>query len=299
MDHRIETFLAVVQHQSYTKAAEELHITQPAVSQHIRHLEKKYGVKLFLLEGKRLRLTEEGRLLARTMKRIRNDERAMERRMHLAESGRRRMVFGVTKTIGEFVILDAVAAFVKHHPETDILMVSGNTQELLAAIDEGEIDFALVEGYFDKNRYASEFFREDTFIAAAGKDYVFRGKGEGLEELLKERLIVREPGSGTREILERYLAFFGLSPEDFEHTIETGQMRAVIGLLERGAGISFLYRIAVERELAAGSIRELPLGTNPLTHRFMFVWQRDSVFREEYLALSREFKTLSEDETLE
>lgn len=292
MDHRIETFLSVVQHRSYTKAAEELHITQPAVSQHIRHLEKKYGVKLFCLEGKRLHLTDEGVLLATTMKRIRNDERAMERRMHLAASGRRRMVFGVTKTIGEFVILNIVAAFVKRHPETDIRMVSGNTQELLAAIDEGEIDFALVEGYFDKDRYACEFFGEEEFIAAAGRDYVFRGSGEGLEELLKERLIVREPGSGTREILERYLAFYGLTAEDFEHTIETGQMRAVIGLLERGAGISFLYRIAVRRELAAGTVRELPLGTNPLTHRFMFVWQRESAFQDEYLALSREFKEI-------
>lgn len=104
LDFRIETFLAACRHMNFTAAAEELHITQPAVSQHIRFLEKKYGAELFLRDGKRLELTRAGEILKRTMITMENDQRAMEKRMRESGNAVRTLTMGVTMTIGEYAV---------------------------------------------------------------------------------------------------------------------------------------------------------------------------------------------------
>ena len=103
-------------------------------------------------------------------------------------------------------------------------------------------------------------------------------------DLLAERLLIREPGSGTRNILERNLALCGMKASDFVHYTEVGNMHTIIGLLLRDAGISFLYRIAVEQELQAGLLREIPLAGFSMQHDFDFIWEKGSIYTDVYAA---------------
>ena len=150
LDFRAETFLAVCKYMNFTHAADALNLTQPAVSQHIKYLENRYHAPLFLRENKKLTLTPAGEILRSALETMRNDETTIEERMKESLSAKKVLTFGVTMTIGEYAIVPALSRFVKLHPDTDFHIRYGNTQTLLSALHEGTIDFAIVEGYFQK-----------------------------------------------------------------------------------------------------------------------------------------------------
>ncbi len=165
-------------------------------------------------------------------------------------------------------------------------MRAGNTAELVALIDRGEIDLALVEGSFDREAFESEVFSRERFVAVAAA-----GEGPlGIDALLGRRLVLREPGSGTREILERHLAARGLSVSDFADTVEVASIPAIKACVAAGVGVSFLYRVAVEAELAAGELADVTPEGLALEHDFSLIWQRGSRYAARYRALLREWR---------
>ena len=146
LDFRIETFLTVCQTMNFTRAAQLLHITQPAVSQHIHALEQQYGARLFHYEGKQLSLTQAGQLLRQAATTMRHDARHLQDTIRQL-GVRRRMCFGATLTIGEYVMPGPLLRLLKQQPELELRMIMGNTAQLLELLDRGEIDFAIVEGF--------------------------------------------------------------------------------------------------------------------------------------------------------
>ena len=200
LDFRVETFLAVCQTMNFTRAAEQLHITQPAVSQHIRALEEQYGTKLFRSQGKQLQLTESGRIFFRTAAAMHHDDLRLREAIH-QENTRRRLRFGATLTIGEYIMPDPLLRLLEREPDIQLYMLTANTQELLKLLDQGELDFAIVEGYFDKQAYDSLVYCTQRYIPVCASEYPFSHPVRQMEDLLEERLLVREPGSGTRKVL--------------------------------------------------------------------------------------------------
>lgn len=293
LDQKIITFLTVCETMNYTKAAEQLHITQPAVSQHIRALEEMYGCRLFICRGRRPVLTDAGVLLRESASAMRSDEELLRRR--IAEGGEKELPlhFGVTMTIGEYVIAMPLAAYLKKHPDTDVRMSIANTSELLGKMDSGELQFALVEGYFDRERFSSMTFESVPFVpvCAAGHQLLCGKTVPVLQDLLGEKLLLREPGSGTRDILEKQLAAAGLSLHDFSKTIEIGGMHAILQMLETDIGISFLYLAAAAEPIREGKLREIPLADLKISHDFSFIWKKDSIYSEDYRKICRELMT--------
>ena len=202
LDHRMETFLTVCETMNFTKAAAKLHITQPAVSQHIRYLEAAYDIPLFHYKERKLMLTPEGALLYKAGLAMRNDDRELRQRLHHARATSQPIHFGVTKTIGEYVVAPPLSRFIRRHPDAAMTMKIANTEELIRGLEEGDIQFALVEGYFDSEEF--EALRYDTvaFVPVTSARHEFPKVPEKLEDLLTERLILREPGSGTRRLLK-------------------------------------------------------------------------------------------------
>ena len=282
LDFRVETFLMVCKYQNFTRAAEALHITQPAVSQHIRQLEEDCRVKLFDHRGKRLALTEEGELFLSAAATMQHDAACLQEKLRQMQHKRRRLIFGATLTIGEFVLPARVAAYMGAHPETSIKLVIANTHELLRRVNEGEIDFAVVEGYFEKGEYDSLPYRREPYLAVCSAQQPLSPAPRTVEDLLNERLIVRESGSGTREILERTLEESNRHIRDFADVAEVGSIGAIKSLVAAGCGITFLYETAVQEELRNGSLRVIPLEGFPLFHQFTFLWRKGSVFAEDY-----------------
>ncbi|MEA5003229.1 MAG: LysR family transcriptional regulator [Christensenella sp.] len=290
LDFRIKTFLVVCERLNYTKAAQELNITQPAVSQHIRHLEEHYQTKLFAKNGKRIELTEAGDRLRNAMIAMKHDNLFLQKK--LSDSPRKNELnFGVTLTVGEFVIPHSVARYLKKHPSTALRMEVANTRQLLGQLDEGDIDFALVEGYFAKNEYDYIVFRTEPYIAVCGKDYTFLKQPQAIEDLLGERLIVREAGSGTREVLEKCLEERNLQVDDFLNRVQISNLSTIKTLVQENCGVTFLYEAAVRKELEEGTLQKIELRNFNISHDLTFIWRSGSVFADDYRAIYDELNT--------
>ena len=288
LDYRTHTFLAVYRSGSFTRAAEQLHVTQPAVSQHVRQLETHYGCALFSKTGRGVEPTEAGRLLYRALDAAENDEERLRRELEALQSEknvRPPLRLGCTRTIADYVAPQLLAHHLARHPRERVLMRTGNTAELVALIDSGEIDFALVEGSFERKTFESEVFSREPFVAVSAS----RERPTSITDLLDQQLVLREPGSGTREILERHLAAIDLSIEDFAGIIELASIPTIKACVAAGAGVSFLYRAAVEEQLADGTLVDVTPADFTINHDFSLIWQRGSRYANRYRSLLGEW----------
>lgn len=285
LDFRMDTLIAVCHYMNFTKASEKLNITQPAVSQHIRHLEADYGIKIFQYDGKKLKLTEEGKILLDAATTIKHDDLFLREQLKDLRREQRNLIFGTTLTIGEFVIPERLTAYLRKYPDTSIHMTVANTYQLLEKLNNGEIDFAIIEGYFTKSEYDYLQYSRENYIPVCGADYRLNGRCETVEDLPAERLIVREPGSGTREILERILGEKNITIQDFKNFVEISNMNAIKSLVQANCGITFLYEAAVKKEIEEGTLKEIWLKDYHVTHDFTFVWRKGSIFAERYREL--------------
>ena len=291
LDFRTDTFLMVCETLNFTEAARRLHITQPAVSQHVHYLEKVYRTQLFSYQNKQLQLTNAGQILKKRLLTMKNDEKVLQREIGETENGIETLSMGVTMTVGEYAIVRKLACFLKAHPSLNLHVHYGNTRQLLELLDKGNIDFALVEGNYRKEGYEHRTYSTESYIGVCAATHVFRNKDpQKMCDLLQERLLVREKGSGTRNILEQNLQVRGLDIHAFEHYVEVENMHTIIELLKQDCGISFMYKIAVEKELEEGSLKEIKLQDFCMQHDFDFIWEKGSIYTERYAAICDELK---------
>lgn len=198
---------------------------------------------------------------------------------------------GCTRTVGDFVAPRILADHLRRHPNEQLRMRVGNTAELVGLLDGGEIDLALVEGSFDRASFESETFSREPFVAVAAAG----ARPESVADLLGMRLVLRERGSGTREILERHLAARDLAVGDFAGVIELASIPAIKACVAAGAGVSFLYRVAVESELTDGRLVDVTPADFAVEHDFSLIWQRGSRYAPRWRTLLREWTTVRED----
>ena len=296
LDFRINTFLTVCQTMNFTKAANELHITQPAVSQHIRFLEKEYNTTLFQYQNKKLQLTAAGEILKKRLLTMQNDEKALVAELQSTSAGIDSLSLGVTMTIGEYAIINPLAEYLKNHPETNMHLHYGNTEQLLDLLSRGEINVALVAGNYSKEKYEHKKYSTENYIAVCAASHKFQGKWtKNISDLTNERLLIREEGSGTRNILAESLHIRGIEISDFKHYIEVENMHTIIGLLKKDCGISFVYKIAVEEELNQGILKEICLDDFKMKHDFDFIWEKGSIYSEKYTDLCEELIVVQEN----
>ena len=257
-DDRVYTFLTLYEQMNYHRTAEKRNMTQPGVTQHIQYLEKQYGVKLFRYEGRTLYRTPEAEQLKRHLDSMMAEEKAM-RQEFLRDRGIRLRI-GATKTIGEFVLPPYVDAFLRD-PTHSLDFAIDNTRELLRLLENGELDFAVVEGVFDKSRYDYRLFQKERFVGICGKNHRFAGKIVDLPEIFGETLLIRERGSGTRRLLEQAMEARGFSLDPFARTISLGNFSVLMDLLLRENAITFAYQTIAEQrpELTTFRVRDMDL----------------------------------------
>lgn len=287
-DYRMETFLAVCSCMNFTKAANALNLTQPAVSQHIRYLETFYGVPLFEQSGKKLFLTKAGEILYRAALTMKHDEAHMKQRMLHTRTKTRNYSFGATLTVAEFMLPDDLKSFILSHPDSRIRMQVENTRELLRRLDSSEIDFAIVEGEFPRDEYDFLPYKTEQYAAVSAPRKAALYRDCCVKDLLGETLVLRESGSGTREIMEQWLLQQGLNTDCFAGQIELGNIRAINTLLKAGIGISFCYRAAIRREEEKGELSVLPLRDLKLSHEIMFIFRKGSIFKDDSIEIYRQ-----------
>ncbi len=290
LDFRHETFLALCRIKSYTKTAEELHLTQPAVTQHIKALEAHYGNKLFIYEDKTLKLTEHGELLYKFASTVASDSDIMTKKLRKKALSDPPIHFGATLSIGQYIMPDILEQLLLEKPNTRISMLVENTHHLLDKLNQGEIQFALIEGLFDKSSYHTELFAIEPFIAVCSKNSPLVNQQLSFKELINNHLIIREQGSGTREIFEHILQSHNLSVSSFLRLTEIGNMEAIKQLVKNGLGITFLYQAAAKKELLEGEMKQLKIAELNAQHELNFVFLKNSQYASDFLAWLDLFK---------
>lgn len=252
IDTRIETFLTLCRVMNYRKTAEILNMTQPAVTQHIHYLEEHYGCKLFIYDRRSLKMTDEAQLMKKYAENVLYQEKKLKSQLNQKNSIS--LSVGATKTIGEYVIPEHISAFLSQ-PGNSISVKVENTDNLLLSLSDGEIDFALIEGFFDKSRYASQLYRKEPFTGICGANHLFADRTVSLNEIWNENLILREDGSGTKSILQQLLAESNHSFEEFRRITTISNFGLITKLLEKNNCITFAYRAIKENNSALAEFR--------------------------------------------
>ena len=270
MDTKLRTFLTLCQTMNYRLAAQRLHLSQPAVTKQIQSLEQSLGTKLFYYDGHALHKTEKCLILERYA--ISLQYQFEEIQLAIAEKERMLLRIGATKTIGDYVLIDAIKDYL-NDPGHELSLVVDNTKNLLQMLDENQLDFAVIEGNFSKTKYDSHLLRMEPFVGICGKNSPLCGKTVSIEELLKETMIVREEGSGTRRIFEERLSAAGYELTDFAREISISSFVAMKALVAGGVGISFLYHsvVAAEDNIGVFTVEGI---TEP--HPFHVVYTRNT-----------------------
>ena len=198
------------------------------------------------------------------------------------------LIFGATLTVGEYIMPNIIDGLLSDESNTVIKMKVANTKELLNYINEGAIDFALVEGYFNKFEYDFLHYCQERYVCVASNDFKL-DHVDDISELFKYNLIIREVGSGSREIIERYLGDRNLNVNDFANLIEISNINTIKQLIKNNHGVSFIYKIAVEKELESGLLKEIDIAGLSIEHDINFVWRKNSVFIDYYRQLFKLF----------
>lgn len=280
LDPRWNTFLTLCETMNYTKAAQRLCLTQPAVTHHIQYLEEHYGCKLFRYEGKVLSLTDAGLRLRDLTRSMAYNSTRIEAAMAAPVPVSLRV--GASKTIGEYVVAPKIEHFLRSHPEADFSLMVDNTQVLLRALEAGRLDFALVEGFFERSHYDARLMGREAFFGVCPPGHRLAGRAVTLEDLAGERLLLREPGSGTRAILEDALRRQNRTLHSFGSVTTISDFSTIKSLVADGLGISFLYAPVVARELAQGTLARFTLADTPMEGAFYFVCLQNNLFADQW-----------------
>ena len=254
LDYRIDTFLTLCECMNYRKTAEILHISQPAVTQQIHYLENQYGQKLFAYENRRLVKTEAAAILEQYARAAKLQQQDLLEK--LESSPIHTLRIGATKTIGDYHLKEDIRRYLQS-PDNALTLIVDNTEHLLRLLEENELDFSVVEGFFDKTRFDSILLRREPFVGICRKDHPFAGREVTMEELLQQTIIHREAGSGTRAILEQELRGYNESLQRFQRHICISSFNIILDLVKQGFGVSFVYNILADSDpaLAKFSIR--------------------------------------------
>lgn len=275
MDNRYETFITLCRLMNYRKTSEEMNLTQPAVTKQIQSLEEEFGSRLFLYDHRKLSRTKASFILENYILSLRHNYDCL--RDELSEPEIKTIRVGATKTIGDFCISKAVKKYLEDPNRTMVLRID-NTEVLLEDMKNSKLDFAIVEGIFDKSKYGCRLLENREFTGICSKDHRFSGRTIEFEDLCGEDIIIREKGSGTRDILERELQNRGRSLGMFKRCIEISSFAMISDLVSDGIGISFAYDSVIRDRTDIGTFR---VNGFERSHEYNVVWLKESKIPEE------------------
>jgi DNA-binding transcriptional LysR family regulator len=259
----------VAQHLNFSRAAEELLLTQPAITQQIKALEDEFGVPLFDRGGGHIALTAGGKALlpfAERMKELSDEAFAAVAQAFGQHAGE--LALGASQTIGQYL----VAAFRRANPKVRVTARSGNTDEMLEALLGREIQLALIEGPERRKDLHIEPFMEDHMVLVVPATHEWANHDIKVEDLKSEPLLMREFGSGSRRVVEQALSKAGVKTKDLMVSMELDSTEGLLSAVEAGLGITFVSRWAVRNQLSLGTLKIARVQGLKLSRRFSMAY---------------------------
>jgi DNA-binding transcriptional LysR family regulator len=258
-DHKLKVFCTVAETKSFSKTSEIIHLTQPAVSLQIQALEEVYETKLFDRSSGTVTLTPAGEVLYKYAKEIlalyASAEKVIGKLTGLVKGS---ITIGASSNIGNYLLPSVITDFRKTHPKIKIHLLVGNTKRVVELLNSGNIDLGLVEGDVVRQKIVVKKLISDELLVIVSPNHPWAKKKEvSISDLVREPFIFREAGSGTRQMIEKFLNRHEITLQDMKVSIVFGSTEAIKDAVENGLGVSIISRWAARKESKYGTLRIL------------------------------------------
>lgn len=273
-DFRLRVFITAAKTLNFTKCAEQLYISQPAVSKHIGELESRYKVQLFERSGSRLALTEAGRVMLEHAERIADGYRRLQYEMDLfTDRLGGELKVGASTTIAQYVLPQVLARFTARFPEVKVSLASGNSEQVEAALARHDTDLGLVESSARHPGFHYEpFIPDELVLIASTKGRYGRCDQVTLAELQTVPLVLRESGSGTLEVISKYLAAADVRLASLRVVMQLGSTESIKSFVRNSDAMAIVSVASIVDELRSGELRIIDIEGCTIRREFSFCW---------------------------
>ena len=275
-DFRLKVFQSVAKNLSFTKASQELFVSQPAITKHIQELEACYQARLFDRQGNKISLTEAGKLLLEHSERILDAYKRLEYEMHLLHGDYiGELKLGASATIAQYVLPPLLGNFIRKFPQVNLSLLNGNSREIETALQEHRIDLGLVEGIFRLPNLKYTTFLDDELVAIVHAQSKLSLPDEITPEDLQHiPLVLRERGSGTLDVFERALLQHSIKLSSLNVLMYLGSTESIKLFLENTDCMGIVSIRSIYKELASGNFRVVEIKEMQMLREFCFVHQQ-------------------------
>ncbi len=256
-----KTYVKVVENRNLSRTAEELNLSQPAVSKQIQALEEIYGVLLLERSGRKLKTTPAGEALYNCAQEIlRALEKTDQIMEELSESRRGRLMLGASTIPGQYILPQYLKSFKDRNPNVNILMKIADTESIYRQVAERELDLGVVGAWIPNSKVDGFKWMEDELIVLVSAHHHLAGRSEvDPKELIAEKWVFREKGSGTRMATEDMLADLGIRAADLDIQVEVGSTEAVVSAVEAQLGLALVSRYVASQWTRNDKLVALPI----------------------------------------
>ncbi len=290
-DRRLQVFHTVARQLSFTKAAEQLFMTQPAVTFQVKQLEEHFSARLFERSHGKIALTPAGELVLDYAERILGLSAELDKRVsELTGAVSGPLLLGCSMTIAEFILPRVLGEFKARHPQVQTHMTVANSEINEMRVADHTLDLGLIESPSHLPGLHTEECCDDELVMICAPEYKFAKLTTiTAVQIAGEPYISRESGSGTRQFADNYFRQAGVAPEDLNIVMELGSPEAIKGVVETGIGVAIMSSATVAKELKLGSLAAVPLEPR-LMRTLSLVYPREK-FRSRLLSTFVEFAT--------
>lgn len=271
-DFRLKVFYTVAKRLNFTKAAEELFITQPAVSKHIQEIENHFRIRLFERNGSKIKLTKAGGVLLHYCNQIFGIYSTLEFELNsFTETHKGILRIGASTTIAQYLLPPILADFHKRYSEIQISLIISNTEQIENALKNNEIDFGIVEGQAKNSSFKYTDFVNDEIVLVTSVKNNFTAEVTNTEELKKIPMVLREPGSGTLEVIAHSLKPHNLKISDLICEMQLGSTESIKSYLTHSSCMAFLSIHSIINELRNNTLKIIDLENLNIIRSFQFI----------------------------
>jgi len=271
-DFRLKVFQTVAYRLNFTKAAGELYITQPAVTKHIHELEHHFKVKLFERNGSRIKLTPAGETLLALTEQLFSVYRNLEFEMnHFAQKHKGKLRLGASTTVAQYVLPPVLAAFHKKFSDVQVTLITNNTEQIENALKNNEIDLGIIEGRSKNTSIRYSEFRKDEIVLVSSNKNSFKKEIIQPSELKNIPLLLREPGSGTLEVISHALKLVGIKMRDLKIEMQLASTESMKSYLPHSDCMAFLSIHSILNELKRNELHIIDVKGMDIERYFYFI----------------------------
>lgn len=276
IDPKFETLLALMEAGTYTKAANLLGLTQPAITHHVKQLEAEYNIEIFYRNRRKLILTDEGEVILKYAKRAIALDENLKQALDDVKSSVKSLTLAITPSAQASIAPQLLAQYCNEHPLVHIKLITDNINNIDNKLKTYEVDFAIIEGRISNHHFISTLLDTDVLmVAVSAKHPLAKQSSVTLAQLKKENLILRPSQAGTRSLFESHLLSHNEDIHGFNVIMEINDVSVIKELINSNMGVTIISRSAVAPEVAKGKIVCLPIEGVNMIREINLVYYRE------------------------